>query len=558
MVAGMKLQLHFPIVALAVVLSACSGQTENQPSATPQSSAPQTAAAPAATTEKPAQPDATAAATPTPSAAEQPAPTPADAANAALVQKAEALTQEQIKQSRDPGALSKLAQLYYAQHDAERFTWALEQLVQLMPNSGNLKLQLAMAYAGADDKSKTYDMLVRLINLGYSYDVAKDPRFEKVRGTRVWDYIVDSYQNNGKQFGEGKIAFELPKGDRLLESIVWDPKRKQFLAGSVREGKIYLVDASGKLSDFISADANNGMWAVYDMAVDAAHDKLYVISNGVPHFNGFNADILGKAGVFEFTLSTGKFLHKYILPQDNGKHILSSIAVDGKGRVYAADGVSQQIYRLDGGELKLMIGNRVLTGIRGMTVSADGKTLYFADLALGIFGLDLNTLKPFDLGHDPAKLVLGGIEGLYWYDGTLVAIQNEMSPQRVMRLKLSDDGHSIVSAMPLDVAQPAFAALTIGTVANDSLYFISNSQKADYDSLGALIHADKLEPVKIFRSNLRFAWDQKGVSAAPAKPTQKFTPRELHDMLNTPPKGVVPAVQENDPNQKPGEAQQQQ
>ncbi|MGH8121831.1 MAG: hypothetical protein ACREPT_03580 [Rudaea sp.] len=501
----MKIQYHFPVaVLLAIGLCACSGKPADSAGAPAQAeSSTSAAAAPAAATPEPAAQ--------APAPAQKPPQPAADAANAQLIKKAEALTQEQIKQSLDLAGLSKLAQLYNDQHDAKRFTWTLERLTALLPNSGNLRLQLAMAYAGTGDKTRTYDALVKLANLGFSYDIAKDPRFDAVHGTRVWDYIVTNLQNNGKPFGEGKVAFDLPKGDLLLESLAWDPKRKQFLAGSVREGKVYLVDSAGKLGDFISADANNGLWAVYALAVDAARDKLYVLSNGVPHFKGFNADMLGKAGLFEFSLSTGKFLHKYILPQDKGAHILSSIAVGGNGRVFVADGVNQQIFSLDGGVLKPLVQNPALTGIRGMAVSGDGKTLYFADFSLGIFGMDLTKAAPFELAHNADKLALGGIDGLYWYDGTLVAVQNDMSPQRVMRLKLSADGRSVVNAMPLDVAQPAFTGLAAGAVSGDGLYSIANSQKGLYDRYGVLTEAGKLEPVHIFRSNLRFAWDDKGV-----------------------------------------------
>jgi sugar lactone lactonase YvrE len=480
--------------------------------------------------------------------------------DAALAQKAEALTRQQIKAARDPGSLVKLSQVYVAQADSERFTWTLERLVELLPNSGNLKLQLAMAYAGGGDKTKAYDTLVRLLNLGYSYPIEADPRFQDIKGNRVWDYIVTNNNNNAKQFGEGKVAFELPKGDRLIESLAWDPKRKEFLAGSVREGKVYLVDSSGKLGDFIAADADNGLWAVYALAVDAARDKLYVISNGVPHFKDFKADMLGNAGLFEFALSTGKLVHKYILPQDQRSHILSSIAVGDNGRVFVADGVNDQIYRLDGGALKLLTENPALTGIRGMAVSGDGKTLYFSDVSLGIFGMDLAKLAPFELAHNPDKLTLGGIDALYWYDGTLAVIQNGMSPQRVMRLKLAPDGRSVANAMPLDVAQPAFTSLATGTVSGDGLYSIANSQKGLYDSYGVLTEANKLEPLKIFRSNLRFAWDDKGVgSTLPTKKTPALSPKDLQEMLNTAPKGFVPPPAKKgdaDKDKKPAAGQQ--
>jgi len=510
----MKTKFYPLIVAFA--LGACSNQPGSD-SAKPAESAP---AAPATAQQEPAKPQ-----------------TPEEAAKAELLNKAKALTRDEIMQSRDPNSLSKLGQIFADAGEVERFTWTLERLSQLFPNSGNLRLQLAMTYAGDDKKTETYDTLLRLINQGYYYDIGKDPRFEGAHGTKVWDYIVTTFENNNKPFGEGKVAFDLPKTDSLFESIAWDAKRKQFLVGSVRDGGIYLADGKGGAKEFIKADATNGLMAVFGLAVDAAHDRLYAISNGVPHFNHFDAAMAGQAGVYEFVLSSGKFVRKSMLPVDDGRHILSSITVDPQGKVYVADGVVQQIYKLDGGELKLIAGNPVLTGIRGLAVSGDGRTLYFADTALGLFGLDLAQGKPFAVEYNPGNLALGGISGLYWFNGTLVAIQNDMSPKRVMRLRLGGDGRSITQAQPLDAAQAAFGLPTVGTVSGDDLYFIANSQKGLYSDLGVLTDASKLEPVHIFRTNLLFAWNQKAPTM-PAPP--KITPEELEKMRKTPPKGFTP------------------
>jgi sugar lactone lactonase YvrE len=513
----MKTRLSCLIATLA--LAACSGET-NTPPAAPSTAAPAQTAAPAA-----------------PAAPQQ---TPEQAAHAEMIKKAETFTEQQIKQARDPGALSRLAPLYLEAKDNERYTWTLEQLSTLLPNSGKLRLQLAMGYAEAGDKTRVYDTLLKMINQGYAFDISDEPRFENAHGTKVWDYIVERFGVNAQAYGEGKVAFELPKGDTLFEALAWDPKRKQFLVGSVREGAIHLSDGNGKLSDFIKPDATNGLWGVYALAVDPGHDKLYALSNGVPHFQGFNADMVGKAALVEFSLSSGKFLHRYPAPE-NAKHILSSITVDTKGDVYVADGVNNIIFRLDGGALKTMMGNPSLTGIRGMAVTPDGKTLYFADDILGIFGVDLSKSAAFSLTYNPTKLVLGGIDGLYWYDGTLVAVQANMEPQRVMRLKLSADGRSVESATPIDAAQPAFELPTTGTVVGNDLYFIANSQKAQYGDLGTATDPDKLKAVRVFRSNLRYAWKE-GIETsptAPRPPTHTYTAEELKKMLSEPPKGVI-------------------
>jgi hypothetical protein len=465
---------------------------------------------------------------------------PPQAANAqALAAKAQALTEEQIAQSHDIGGLTKLGEIYSAIGDSQRFIWSLKRLTELLPDSGQLRLQLAMAYAQQKQLTPAYDLLVRMQGQGFGYDIAKDKRFDNLHGTKVWDYIVANMQANAKPFGEGKVAFELPKGDYLFESLAWDPARKQVLVGSAREGKVYLADGSGKIKEFVGANAENGMWGVIALAADAAHDKLYVASADVAYYKGFAAEGFGQAGVFEFELSSGKFLHKYLFAERGNGHLLTMITVGKDGRVFAADGIRREIYRIDEGELKLLVENPKLTSLRGLAVSDDGKTLYIADYALGIFGLDLTKVAPFSLAHNPDKLVLGGIEGLYWYDGCLVIVEGGMVPERVMRLKLSADGRAIDSAMPLDVAQPAFSNPTLGAIAGDDFYFIANSQKGLYDKFGVLKEPAKLEATRVFRSNLRFAWDQSGIPTAVSKlPKGKSSGTQLPPSpLKLPPEG---------------------
>ena len=445
-------------------------------------------------------------------AAQDPPAAAKDAARQAMIERAEALTEAQIGQSHDIAALGRLAQMYISKGDTQRFAWALHRVTELMPDSGDLKLQLAMAYARLDDKQRAYDTLVRMQTQGFGYDIANDSRFAPLRGTKVWDYIVTNLLVNAKAFGEGKPAFTLPKGDFLFDALAWDPARSQFLLGSARDGSIHLVDGNGKLTNFITADAGNGLWDIDALALDPAHKKLYVTSSATAIYKSFNADNAGKAGIFEFDSVSGRFLKKYTFPSADGAHKLNSLVVGKDGQVYAADGARKQVFKLEDGKLRQILENDKLTAISALALSADGRTLYLADFALGIFGFDLAKGEAFELRHDPTRLVLGGIVGMYWYDGTLAVIENGMVPKRVMRLQLAADGRSISSAMPLDAAQPAFVALGSGTVAGDKLYFFANRQDALYDEHGVLTEADKLAPVTVFASNLRFAWGQKGVS----------------------------------------------
>lgn len=424
------------------------------------------------------------------------------------------LSEAQIKGMQVPEALYRLAATYKQKGDLTRMTWALRQLNALLPNSGELKLALSSVYAAQGDKTATYDLLLQMQRQGFGYDLTTNAAFAKVNDTRAWNYIAENLKANLKQFGEGKVAYTLPKGDYLFESLAWDPKKKQLLAGSVREGKVYRVGKDGKLEAFIAPNAENGLWSVYAMATDPAGENLYVASTSAVYFKGFTQQDYGKAGIFKFRLSDGKLVGKYLLTPDDQPRTLSTVAVGKNGEVFAVDGLRNIIYRLDGGALKPMVENPKLTSIRGLTVSGDGKTLYFADYQMGVFGVDLSAGKAFDLEYSPDTLVLGGIDGVYWYDNALVVIENGMSPRRIMRLTLDKSGRKVEKAMPLDVENAAWGLPTYGTTDGDSLYFVANSQKNNYDAYGVVKDESKLEPTRIFKSNMRFAWNENGIGTS--------------------------------------------
>lgn len=415
-----------------------------------------------------------------------------------------ALTQEQIAGTQRPEALVQLLDMYQRSGDMERLTWTLERLTRVRPNVVEYKLALARTYALRDKKTPTYDLLLSMQRQGLGYDLSKDKSFDKVSSTKVWKYIVDSLQTNLKPFGEGKVAFSLPKGDHLYEALGYDPARKQFLVGSVRDGTVQRMSQDGKLEDFIKPDASNGLWSVYALSVVPEDDALYVASTASVYFRDFNKDDYGKAGVFKFQLSSGKFLAKYLLEPDSEARTLSSIVAGKGGRVFAADGLRNQIYRIDGKELKVLVSNPQLTSVRGLALDDSGKKLYFSDYALGVFGVDLAAGKGFDLAYDAATLFLGGVDGLYWYDNALVIVQNGAAPVRVMRLSLDSDGRKITRVAPIDAANAAFGVTAGGTIRDNDLYFIANSQRNEYGTYGTPKDGAKLAAVQVFRSDLKF------------------------------------------------------
>lgn len=412
----------------------------------------------------------------------------------------------QLDQIEDVGTLLKLVAQMRQRGDAEAEIEAWSRLVELRPHIGRYRFELAARYALLDQKSNAYNALLELQSQGYNFDAREDKRFEKVATTKVWEHVLQGFDTNRTPFGEGKIAYTLPKEDLLLESLAWDASRKQLLVGSARDGAVYRVDKAGKLTPLVKADAENGLWAVFDLVVDDKRGVLWVASTAMPHFRNYNAETdLGRAGIFKFDLKTGKFLKKFLSPTIAGQnYILSSIALGDDGAVYAADGVNNAIYQVRDDQFSRILHAPTLTSIRGIAVGAGGKSLYIGDHERGLVGLDLATGKPFDV-RVPKNLSLGLIEGVSWWKGNLLIVQNGLPPSRIMRLDMSDDGKTIEQAQPLAANDVNLAAPTLGTVAGDTYYVIANSQKDNYDRFGLLKDKGRLQATKVYAVDAGFA-----------------------------------------------------
>jgi hypothetical protein len=89
-----------------------------------------------------------------------------------------------------------------------------------------------------------------------------------------------------------------------------------------------------------------------------------------------------------------------------------------------------------------------------------------------------------------------GIDGLYFHRGGLVAVQNGVNPNRVVRLFLSKDLGRVERFETIAANLPAFDEPTLGVIVKGDFYFIANSQWGTVDEQGRLAPPEKLkEPV---------------------------------------------------------------
>ena len=145
------------------------------------------------------------------------------------------------------------------------------------------------------------------------------------------------------------------------------------------------------------------------------------------------------------------------------------------------------------------------TSLRGLAVSPDEKFLYFVDYELGLRVADLGKSEIRELVADQQNL--GGIDGLSYYQGQLIAVQNGTIPTRVIRIKLGKDNVSLDGVQPLEANKDELAMPTFGTLVGDDFYFIANSQRDLYGADGKPLDGVSPENRELYQVSARFAWD---------------------------------------------------
>ena len=124
------------------------------------------------------------------------------------------------------------------------------------------------------------------------------------------------------------------------------------------------------------------------------------------------------------------------------------------------------------------MANADMTGFKDMALSDTGNRLYIADAALGILVADIEANTSTMLGV-PETLNVGGISGLMYSEGSLLMLQNGITPQRLMRLSLAPTGLDVATVTPLAIALEQFNSPAFGVVNNGAIYYFAEGNKSD-------------------------------------------------------------------------------
>lgn len=394
-----------------------------------------------------------------------------------------------------------LARKAYQQKDYISFLENMKMAAELRPNHPRLMYNLAIGYALNGRQNDALSWLGKVADLGLIVPADGDDDFDSIKNLDEFKALLRRIEHNKVPIIRSLPGFTLHEKGLVPESVAYDPVTKLFYISSVYQRKILSLNQRGKVEVF--ATERDGLWSVMGMKVDARRRLLWVCTAAHPQMLHYREEENGASGLFAYDLQSGKLLKKYLLANKPKPHWLGDLAINSAGDVFTSDSITPAIYVVRQGrdELELFLEGELFTSPQGLAFTADEKRLFLADYAQGIFLIDLKTKRLTNILPAPNSTLLG-IDGLYYYKGTLIGVQNGVNPARLIRLALGSDLSRVEHFEIMEANNPLFDEPTLGVLVQDTFYFVANSQWGTIDQKGQLAPVEKLKDPAVLKIKL--------------------------------------------------------
>ena len=386
-----------------------------------------------------------------------------------------------------------------ARGDFESSLTHYRSLLSIIPNNPRTLYQIARHHAFLNEDQKAVETLTKLTTMGVVSEAAQDTAFKSLKNHPQFNRIIKQIESMKKPVNHSQSAFTIADKELIPEGIAYDPVTSLFFFGSIPKCKIISVKEDGVIEEF-TREKQEGLRSVLGMKVDPHRRILWaasIVGNAPPA--EIDSTERGWSGVFQYDLESANLIKKYTIHKMGESHLLNDLVVTREGDVYITDTNYHAVYRIlankDSLELYLEPGHLIYPN--GIALSADEQQLYVASMGT-IKRIDIKTGRVEPL-HQPQTCSMYGIDGLYFHNNTLIAVQNSMN--RVCRFQLNRKGDGVKDVEILEANNPELDIPTTGSIVDDDFYYIANCALRAFNPDGTL-KKEQLKPLLIYRINL--------------------------------------------------------
>ncbi len=265
------------------------------------------------------------------------------------------------------------------------------------------------------------------------------------------------------------LKFTLPEHDLFPESIAFDPVSECYFLSSLGQSRIIRIKKDGSYEDFV-ATSDEGLLSSVGMKVDARRRALWVCYGR--YSLHANQDLPAETGLLEYDLEKGTLTHRWSFPQASSYHIFNDLALGAGGEVYATTTLIGKVYKVTPKSrviepiLKLKPGGHN----NGITLDPKGNYLFLTiDRSISRLNLTSGELTGLKMPRGEGM----GVDGLYFYEGSLVAVMPRFN--RVVRYFLDESLTTVELAKTLIQGHADFAYPTTGVIVGNKLVLVATS-----------------------------------------------------------------------------------
>jgi hypothetical protein len=346
-------------------------------------------------------------------------------------------------------------------------------------------LAQARAAAQMHDTATAMKWLKMYAATGLVRDLNADSLLAPVRSAPGWKELLARIAKNREAVGKPLVAFIAPDSLFVAEDIAYDSTTKRFFLSSIREGRIAVWE-NKKFSTFVPEERDS-VWSMLGIDAEPRRGALWATTAGMGEKEDLAPEDSGSSAVMRYDLKSGALQKRYDLVDDSVDHVLGDMTVASNGDVFVSDALSGAFYTIRVGRdsLVTLVPPGTFPNPQQPVAAPDGKRVFVADYIRGIAIVDRTTGKVSWLAND-AHAALNGTDGLTLVGHSLIAVQNGVSPERVIRLDLDAAMTKIVRWSTLAANLPQLNEPSHGVQVGDKFYFIATSGWDRFDADGTI------------------------------------------------------------------------
>jgi hypothetical protein len=363
---------------------------------------------------------------------------------------------------------------------------AAEALLPTYVDRGAVLYFLAAAKMHLGETREALDLLKQCVALDEGFDPSGSSEFAALRSEHSFTEMVERAKTRFPVVARARKALVTEEKDLVPEGLAWDAKREVFYLSSLHRRKIVQINLESRVSDFLQPQ-QEPFFPVLGIRLDP--------NDGTVWANTWEEKPGASRSQILHIASDGKVLARFA-PEGSAPYGFNDLVVRKTGDLFTTDSLANHVFRLDPASktFSALRLHRQLYYPNGIALADDDRSLFIAD-ALGVVKYDIAASSSVDVAPGPHN-TLAGVDGLYWYQGSLIAIQNGIGTPRVAAHKLTADGSRVSKATILEFRTTLSVLPTTGAIRGSDFYFIANSQ---LDNLNGdkILDVTRLEPARI-------------------------------------------------------------